>query len=100
MITDLIDSFRYEWVIRDHLGNGRVYFGDLNEDGVIQVGGLASEVLQEAHYYPFGLNHEGTFYPTQPTQNQYQYNGKELNEEFKLNWMDYGARFYDPAKIG
>jgi RHS repeat-associated protein len=29
--------------------------------------------------------------------NRYQYNGKELNEDFGLNWNDYGARFYDAA---
>ena len=29
--------------------------------------------------------------------NKYQYNGKELNSDFGLNWNDYGARFYDPA---
>ncbi|MEO0684381.1 MAG: hypothetical protein AAFY76_04850, partial [Cyanobacteria bacterium J06649_11] len=23
--------------------------------------------------------------------NQYQYNGKELNEDFGLEWLDYGA---------
>jgi len=28
--------------------------------------------------------------------NAYQYNGKELNEDFGLHWMDYGARWYDP----
>ena len=28
--------------------------------------------------------------------NQYQYNGKELNEDYGLHWMDYGARWYDP----
>ena len=28
--------------------------------------------------------------------NNYQYNGKELNEDFGLHWMDYGARWYDP----
>jgi RHS repeat-associated protein len=29
--------------------------------------------------------------------NKYQYNGKELNEDFGLNWSDYGARWYDAA---
>lgn len=96
-IPTLIDSFRYEWVIRDHLGNGRVYFGDLDEDAKVDVGGAESEIMQEEHYYPFGLNHQGPFYPTRPVQNNYQYNNKELNEEFGLNWLDYGARFYSPA---
>jgi RHS repeat-associated protein len=31
--------------------------------------------------------------------NRYQYNGKELNEDFGLNWNDYGARMYD-ATLG
>jgi RHS repeat-associated protein len=31
--------------------------------------------------------------------NPYQYNGKELNEDFGLGWMDYGARWYD-ATLG
>lgn len=29
--------------------------------------------------------------------NKYRYNGKELNEDFGLNWSDYGARWYDAA---
>jgi RHS repeat-associated protein len=29
--------------------------------------------------------------------NKYQYNGKELNDDFGLNWNDYGARWYDAA---
>jgi RHS repeat-associated protein len=29
--------------------------------------------------------------------NKYQYNGKELNQDFGLDWNDYGARFYDPT---
>ncbi len=31
------------------------------------------------------------------SDNQFKYNGKELQEDHELNWYDYGARFYDPA---
>ncbi|MCB9082405.1 MAG: hypothetical protein H6555_11920 [Lewinellaceae bacterium] len=31
--------------------------------------------------------------------NGYTYNSKELNTDFGLNWLDYGARWYD-ASIG
>jgi RHS repeat-associated protein len=33
------------------------------------------------------------------TENGYKYNGKELNDDFGLNWYDYGARWY-MADIG
>ena len=30
-------------------------------------------------------------------ENEYLYNGKELEDDLSLDWYDYGARMYDPA---
>ncbi|MEZ4886493.1 MAG: RHS repeat-associated core domain-containing protein [Chitinophagales bacterium] len=108
----------FQYTIRDHLGNGRVYFTkDYDNDGLL-------DVLQESHYYPFGAQIEGLskLYdppggvpyasngyvyteennPTYIEYRQYthdlkRYNGKEFNRELGLNWYDYGARWYDPV---
>ena len=108
----------FQYTIRDHLGNGRVYFTkDYNGDGL-------PDILQESHYYPFGAQIEGlsklydppgsvpnasngyvyvdenspTFIEyRQYTHDLKRYNGKEFNRELGLNWYDYGARWYDPV---
>ncbi len=94
------DQPRYEYAIRDHLGNTRLMFSDLNGNGVIDVSDdpESTEILQENHYYPFGMEMEGPWEDVSGTiENDYLYNGKELNEDFGLNWYAYGARMYDPA---
>lgn len=55
------------------------------------------QILQEDHYYPFGLN-ISALSSTAPLSkpNQFKYNGKELDENFDLGWYHYGARMYDP----
>jgi len=56
------------------------------------------QVLQTSDYYPFGLQIAAGSYQKQTAlDNDYLYNGKELQDEHNLGWMDYGARMYDPA---
>jgi RHS repeat-associated protein len=103
-LTAISGVFKYEYALKDHLGNTRLMFFDRNNDGIITQGLLPSsssnEVTQENHYYAFGMNMENVWMNiTTIVDNRYQYNGKELNDDFGLNWNDYGARFYD-AVIG
>jgi len=87
-----------EYVIRDHLGNTRVTFTDRNGDGHIDPKASGGELLQENHYYPFGLNIQNPDYAaTADPENSYQYNGKELMTDLNLGWSDFGFRWYDPV---
>jgi RHS repeat-associated protein len=98
----VIPTLKYEYALKDHLGNTRLMFSDKNGDGLISTSSAqeTSEVTQENHYYPFGMAMESVWYNTPSVaDNKYTYNGKEFNDDFGLNWNDYGARFYD-ASIG
>jgi RHS repeat-associated protein len=87
-------AFRYEYVLRDHLGNTRLVFSDKNGSGSID----NTEILGETHYYPFGKAFDGAWYnDATASKYKYLYNGKELSDEFKLNFYDYGARWLDPG---
>lgn len=77
-----------EAFIKDHLGNVRV---------TCRLDHGAVKVRQVDSYYPFGMNIKGLSQnSTDGTRpNEYLYNGKMFQDEMGLNWLDYGARFYD-----
>jgi RHS repeat-associated protein len=88
--------WQYNYTLRDHLGNTRVTFADVNNDR--QIVPNTNEVNQINHYYSFGMNIDGNWNGASPNvKNKYQYNDKELQSEFGLDWNDYGFRMYDAA---
>ncbi len=79
-------AYRYEYNLKDHLGNTRVSF-DSNSG--------QARVIQEDEYYSFGLRKPTGGYDN-ANNNRYLYNGKEVQTDL-ANQYDYGARFYDPV---
>lgn len=88
--TDAAPDFSMEYNLKDHLGNVRAVIEPTSTAGV-------ANVLQQTHYYPFGMRMSEISTSLADTSNNYLYNGKEFQDDFGLNWYDYGARFYDAA---
>ncbi|MDL2141670.1 DUF6443 domain-containing protein [Flavobacterium tructae] len=108
-VSGEVTAYNYVFNYTDHLGNVRVSY-------TLDPADNAVKIMEENHYYPFGLKHNG-YNPTQKifvkstppnivltpvvkpedVTYKYKYNGKELQEELGLDLYDYGARNYDPA---
>ena len=98
------DAYEYQYALRDHpssplragLGSTRVMFKMVGSTAtLIQVVAKRRSLFGKNHSYPFGMELSGPAFVG--GGNPYRYNGKELNEDLGLNWLDYGARWYDPA---
>ncbi|MEM7374974.1 MAG: RHS repeat-associated core domain-containing protein [Bacteroidota bacterium] len=73
-------------------------FVDENEDGWVDPDPVNGEVLQETHFYPFGLTMADASSTAAPAvSNNYLFTGKEYQNEYGIGWIDFGARMYDAS---
>ena len=97
LVSGSIVSWKRVYQYKDHLGNVRLSYSDVDSDGTIDT---ATEIIEESNYYPFGGKHKGynnvISSNGNPSAQKYKYNGKELEESLGLNWLEYGWRNYDP----
>jgi RHS repeat-associated protein len=92
-------TFEPQYFIKDYLDNIRLV---IEQDLVDQL----PDVVQEDHYYPFGMKLAGLSYAS-GTENKYLYQSKEYQDdlvdnngsqtggEIYLNWYDFSARQFD-----
>jgi RHS repeat-associated protein len=87
-------GYVYLYISNDNAALGgsqvEVYFDDF------KVTHVKSPIISSQDYFPFGLSFN-SYQRENALNNQYQYNGKEFQDELSLGWLDYQARQYDPA---
>lgn len=82
-------TWRHEYNFTDHLGNTRLVYTDVNANNRIDVG--STEILQESHYYPYGLEFNGSYFQAASYDYRYKFNGIE---RIKDNGIDYDFTTY------
>ncbi|WP_419179951.1 RHS repeat domain-containing protein [Aureisphaera galaxeae] len=89
-------GYQYVFQYKDHLGNVRLSYADGDLNGSVS----NSEIIEESHYYPFGLKQKGyntTISGGNSLAQRWKYNGIELNEDLSLNLYEMEVRQYDPT---
>ncbi|MEW7278453.1 DUF6443 domain-containing protein [Aquimarina sp. 2201CG1-2-11] len=96
-VTPEDTRYKYVYQYKDHLGNVRLSYTDADNNGTVE----QSEIIEESNYYPFGLKMRGyneiVSSHGNSTAQLIGYGGKEQQSELGLEWMDFGARNYDPS---
>ncbi|MCH2197012.1 DUF6443 domain-containing protein [Kordia sp.] len=92
--TTKIVGYNYTYQYKDHLGNIRLSYEDMNGDGVISA---ETEIKEENHYYPFGLKMKGFNNQIVGRDHNYGYNGIEESNELGNNMLEMDLRQYDAA---
>lgn len=88
------NGYDYVYQFKDHLGNIRLSYSDVNGNGTVDT----SEIREENNYYPFGLKHKGYNGNVSGIENNYfNFNGKELDENLELNVIEMNFRQYNPV---
>src|SRR5690606_14329698 len=88
------NQYIYHFIYKDHLGNNRLTYADLNGDGEVTPG----EIIEENNYYPFGLKHQG-YNELAGDAHKYKFLNREYQPELGLNTIATDYRHYD-ASLG
>jgi RHS repeat-associated protein len=83
--------FRHEYTIADHLGSTRIVYTDVNNNGLVD---QTTDILDENHYYAYGMELPGTFINVAGTNYNYKFNGIERAESYVMDFAFY--RGLDP----
>jgi RHS repeat-associated protein len=82
-------GYMYTYLSNEESSNVEVYFDDF------EVTQTKSPIIRSDDYYPFG-NSFNSYVRENTLEQQFRFNGKETQDELGINWLDYGARMYDP----
>jgi len=93
-------TYNYIFQYKDHIGNVRLSYTDLNNDGAIN---SSTEIIEESNFYPFGLKQNGYNLNNlglgSGVAQQWKFQGQERQEDLDLKWDSFKWRNSD-ASLG
>jgi RHS repeat-associated protein len=83
-------GYAYLYYSNEHPTQVNAYFDN------VSITHTPSPIIQMDDYYAFGLAFN-SYSRENSLEQDYRFNGKEEQDELGINWLDYGARMYDPT---